>query len=139
MVSRLIRYPIQIPTGVEIKISGAELTVKGELGTLHHMIPAQVKMNQQDKALTFSANESTKESDMLTATTYALVKNMVEGVSQGFKKELVLMGVGYRAQAQGKKLNLTVGLSHPVVMEMPEGVKVATPSQTEIELTGADN
>jgi len=138
MVSRLIRYPIQIPAGVEVKVNGAKLTVKGKLAELHYAMPAQVKMSQQDKALIFEAETSNKKSDMLTATAYALVKNMVLGVSEGFKKKLVLIGVGYRAQAQDKKLNLTVGFSHPVIIEMPEGVKVSTPSQTEIELMGSD-
>lgn len=114
------------------------MTVKGKNGALSLPLTGAVKVELNDGQLTFAAADDSKHSVAMSGTVRALVANMVKGVSEGFEKKLQLIGVGYRAQAQGKTLNLSLGFSHPVVYEMPEGVSVATPSQTEIVLTGAD-
>jgi large subunit ribosomal protein L6 len=105
---------------------------------MNHKIHASVEVNQQDSTLTFAARDTEQSSNALAGTTRALLNNMVTGVSQGFEKKLTLIGVGYRAQAQGKKLNLALGFSHPVEFEVPEGINIETPSQTEIVVSGID-
>lgn len=137
-MSRVANNPITIPAGVEVNIAGQSITVKGGKGSLSHDMHPAVQISRDDNILKFSANEAMANSDALAGTTRALLNNMVTGVSQGFEKKLQLVGVGYRAQAQGKQLNLTLGFSHPVEFPVPEGVTIETPSQTEILVKGAD-
>ncbi|MEP0201535.1 MAG: 50S ribosomal protein L6 [Halioglobus sp.] len=135
-MSRVANNPVALPKGVEVKIDGRDVTVKGAKGTLSLSLIDGVQMNQDDNVLTFAA-ESDK-SKAMAGTTRALVGNMVKGVSEGWEKKLVLNGVGYRAKASGKSVNLTVGLSHPVDYKLPEGVTAESPSQTEIVVMGID-
>jgi large subunit ribosomal protein L6 len=135
-MSRVASSPVNVPNGVEVKLEGRDISVKGSKGTLNLTVDAGVEVALEDNTLTFAARSS--QSVAMSGTTRALVNNMVVGVSDGFEKKLVLNGVGYRAALQGKKLNLTVGLSHPVVFELPEGISAETPSQTEIVLKGID-
>lgn len=138
MVTRVARNPISIPQGVEVTFADAMLTVKGKLGTLKQQIHQLVSLEHVDNTLKLSPNDSSAEANALTGTMSALAKNMVLGVSEGFERKLELRGVGYRAKAAGKSLDLSLGFSHPVKVEMPEGVEVQTPSQTEVVLTSAD-
>lgn len=137
-MSRVAKNPVTVPAGVEVNIGTDALTVKGKNGALSLPLKGDVKVELADGQLTFSVANDSKHAAAMSGTVRALVANMVKGVSEGFEKKLQLIGVGYRAQAQGKTLNLSLGFSHPVIYEMPEGVSVATPSQTEIVLTGAD-
>lgn len=137
-MSRIANAPIAIPNGVEITLDGQLVKVKGSKGELEWATHELVKVEQEDAQLKIKANEKSKQATALAGTTRALVNNMVTGVSEGFEKKLTIIGVGYRAQAQGQKLNLTLGFSHPVVYEVPEGIKVETPSNTEIVVTGVD-
>ncbi|MBW5802536.1 50S ribosomal protein L6 [Coxiella endosymbiont of Ornithodoros amblus] len=138
MVSRVAKNPIKIPTGIEVSVAGQQITVKGEFGMLTRVIHRAVKVIKTDTELqTISVNDS-PGSNALAGTTRAVLANMVQGVHTGFQRKLVMVGVGYRAKAEGKKLNLMVGLSHLVNIEMPEGITVETPSQTEIIVKGAD-
>lgn len=138
-MSRIANNPVQIPSGVEITLNGQHLSVKGGNGTLERVVNNLVEIKQEDNALKFAARSQEKKARAMAGTMRALVNNMVTGVSKGFEKKMELVGVGYRAQAQGKKLNLTLGLSHPVAYDVPEGITVETPSQTEIVVKGADN
>jgi large subunit ribosomal protein L6 len=135
-MSRVANNPVVLPSGVEIKLEGKELSVKGGKGQLQMTIHEDVDVKQEDNSLTFAANS--KESVAMSGTTRALVNNMVVGVSEGFEKKLQLNGVGYRAKTSGKSLDLTLGFSHPVVYQLPEGVSAETPSQTEIVVKGID-
>ncbi len=137
-MSRIAKKPVEIPSGVEVSLSGQDIRVKGPKGSLEYRLHDLVEARQEGNALLFSPRAETKEAVALTGTMRALVNNMVTGVSQGFEKKLELVGVGYRAQAQGNKLNLTLGFSHPVIYELPEGVTVETPSQTEVVIRGCD-
>jgi large subunit ribosomal protein L6 len=137
-MSRIAKNPVVLPSGVEVKTDGQNVTVKGSKGTLAHSVHKLVTMKQDGNVLSFSANDESKEANALAGTTRALLNNMVVGVTQGFERKLDLVGVGYRAQAQGKVLNLTLGFSHPVNFEVPEGITVETPSQTEIVVKGTD-
>ncbi|EGK07503.1 50S ribosomal protein L6 [Kingella kingae] len=137
-MSRVAKNPVTVPAGVEVNFGTDALTVKGKNGALSLPLTGAVKVELNDGQLTFAPADESKHANAMSGTVRALVANMVKGVSEGFEKKLQLIGVGYRAQAQGKTLNLSLGFSHPVVYEMPEGVSVATPSQTEIILTGAD-
>lgn len=135
-MSRVANNPISLPSGVEIKVNGSDLTVKGGKGSLELSLNDGISVSQEDNVLTLSY-----ENDQLKAmagTTRALVNNMVVGVSEGWEKKLVLNGVGYRAKASGSSVNLTVGLSHPVDYKLPEGVTAESPSQTEIVVKGID-
>ena len=137
-MSRVGKMPIAVPQGVDIAITADQITVKGSNGTLSRALnPLVTITNDADKISFVPANDSAA-ADAMSGTMRALVANMVGGVSKGFEKKLALVGVGYRAQAQGQKLNLQVGYSHPVVKEMPAGIKVTTPTQTEIVITGPD-
>lgn len=138
MVTRVARKPIEIPSGVDLKIEGRLLKVKGKLGELTQEIHPKVSINHEANQISFTPAHREQESNALTGTMTALVRNMLKGVSEGFERKLILIGVGYRAKAQGNKLNLTLGLSHPVDMEMPAGISVETPSQTEVLLKGSD-
>ena len=137
-MSRVAKNPVELPSGVEVKLDGRSVTVKGSKGSLAHDIHASVKVEQDNNVLTFAPKDGSRNADALAGPTRALLNNMVTGVSQGFEKKLQLVGVGYRAQAQGNSLNLTLGFSHPVDYPVPEGVKVETPSQTEIVVSGVD-
>lgn len=137
-MSRIASKPVEIPSGVEINISGQSVSVKGKNGSMSMDVNENVKVKQEDNALSFSGKEGVDGSVAMAGTMRSLANNMVVGVSKGFEKKLELIGVGYRAQAQGNKLNLTLGFSHPVVYNVPEGVTVETPSQTEIVVKGAD-
>jgi large subunit ribosomal protein L6 len=135
-MSRVASNPVTVPNGVEIKLDGHDLSVKGSKGTLQMIVHAGVEVTQEDSMLKFVAKD--KDSIPMSGTTRALVNNMVLGVSNGFEKKLQLNGVGYRCAVQGSKLNLTLGFSHPVVYELPEGISAETPSQTEIVIKGID-
>ena len=137
-MSRVAKNPIAIPKGAEVSISDEVISVKGPLGTLQQSQHHAVKVAQKDGHVTFEAANDGREANAMSGTMRALVANMVTGVTKGFEKKLTLVGVGYRAQAQGEKLNLTLGFSHPVVHHMPAGVKCETPTQTEIIIKGVD-
>ena len=138
-MSRIANSPVELPSGVEVKLDGQDLTVKGSKGSLSLVVNQQVELTQEDKTLRFAAKSTgDKKSIALAGTTRALVNNMVVGVSQGFEKKLVLNGVGYRAKASGKTLNLVLGFSHDINYELPEGVTAETPSQTEVLLKSSD-
>jgi large subunit ribosomal protein L6 len=137
-MSRIAKYPVVVPDKVEVTIGAAELTVKGPLGTLKQAISPNVLVKRDGDKVTFAAADESKQANALSGTTRANVANMVHGVKTGFEKRLQLVGVGYRAQAQGSKLNLTLGFSHPVVHALPDGVKAETPTQTEIIIKGVD-
>jgi len=137
-MSRVAKVPVPLPKGVEVKLGTGELSVKGPLGTLARLLSEDVSVRQDgDSLVVVAANESDRANAM-SGTMRALLANMVTGVTKGFERKLTLVGVGYRAQAQGDKLNLSVGYSHPVVHQMPKGVKVETPTQTEILIKGVD-
>jgi large subunit ribosomal protein L6 len=137
-MSRIAKMPVAVPASVEITENGQMLTVKGPKGTLEHRIHDLVEMKREDAELKFSARNESSQAGALAGTTRSLVSNMVVGVSEGFEKKLELIGVGYRAQSKGKVLNLTLGFSHPIDYELPEGVTADTPSQTEIVVKGSD-
>jgi large subunit ribosomal protein L6 len=137
-MSRIANAPVDLPNGVEANIANGLITVKGKQGSLQLPLHEQVEIVNEDKQLKLSAKTEDKNAVAVTGTFRALVSNMVVGVSEGFEKKLTLIGVGYRAKAQGKTLNLAVGYSHPIDYELPEGVTAETPTQTEIVLRGAD-
>jgi len=137
-MSRVGKMPIALPQGVDVAVTGGEISVKGAQGTLKRPAHPLVKVKSEGGTVSFAAASDSAEADAMSGTMRALVANMVNGVSKGFEKKLSLVGVGFRAQAQGAKLNLQVGFSHPVVMAMPAGVKVECPTQTEINIKGAD-
>lgn len=137
-MSRVGKMPVALPQGVDVAITAQQITVKGSNGSLSRPLNPLVVISQDAGMLTFApANDSTAANAM-SGTMRALVANMVQGASKGFEKRLSLVGVGFRAAAAGQKLNLQIGFSHPVVKDMPEGVKVATPTQTEIVISGSD-
>jgi large subunit ribosomal protein L6 len=137
-MSRVAKAPVTLPAGVEVKVSDAQITVKGKQGSLDLDLHSSVAIKQEDNVLTFAPANGDKKSNALAGTFRSLVNNMVTGVSQGFEKKLILQGVGYRAKATGSTLNLTLGFSHPVDYELPEGVTAETPTQTEIVIKGLD-
>lgn len=137
-MSRVAKNPVVVPAGVDVTLAADKISVKGPLGTLTQVLKGDVSVVREgDQLLCKAANESS-QANAMSGTIRALLANMVTGVSKGFERKLTLVGVGYRAQAAGDTLNLSLGFSHPVAYKMPQGVKVATPSQTEIVLTGAD-
>ena len=137
-MSRIANNPVSIPSGVEVSLNGQNITVKGKNGEMSHNTHSLVSIQQDDGQLTFKANNNSKSAKALSGTTRAIVQNLVTGVSEGFEKKLTIIGVGYRAQAKGKVLNLTLGFSHPVDYDVPEGITIETPSQTEIVVKGVD-
>ena len=137
-MSRIAKYPVPVPKGVEVNIAAGQISVKGPLGTIARSADPNVEVKKDGESLTFKALGNSNHADAMSGTMRALVAGMVQGVTKGFEKRLALVGVGFRAQAQGDKLNLTLGYSHPVVHQMPKGIKVATPTQTEIVITGID-
>jgi len=137
-MSRVGKMPIAVPQGVDVKITPEAVTVKGGLGTLSLPANNLVTVSQEGATLKVAPANDSAEANAMSGTFRALLSNSVNGVSKGFEKKLTLVGVGFRAQAQGQKLNLQIGFSHPVVKEMPVGIKVETPSQTEILIKGMD-
>jgi large subunit ribosomal protein L6 len=137
-MSRVGKMPIAVPKGVDVAIEEERISVKGSLGTLVRQLNGLVTVKNDNGTLTFVPADESAAANAMSGTMRALVANMVNGVSKGFERKLTLVGVGYRAQAQGTKLNLQVGYSHPVVKDMPEGIKVECPTQTEILIKGSD-
>jgi large subunit ribosomal protein L6 len=137
-MSRVAKSPVQLPQGVEVKVDGQELTAKGAKGAMSITVHPLVVVSSEEGVLRVAPKKETQQGWALAGTTRALVANLVTGVSTGFERKLELVGVGYKAQAAGKVLNLTLGFSHPVAYELPEGVTAETPTQTEIVLRGMD-
>ena len=138
-MSRVGKLPVALPKGVEINVAGESVSVKGPLGTLTLPLARGIRLKKDgEQVVVETAADGADHADEMSGTTRALLANMVAGVTKGFEKRLALVGVGYRAQAQGDRLNLTLGFSHPVVHQMPKGVKVETPTQTEIVIKGID-
>src|SRR5678810_210948 len=137
-MSRIAKYPVPLPKGVEVTLAGGTISIKGPLGTIARPADPNVEVKKDGEQVLFKALGNSNHANAMSGTMRALVANMVAGVTKGFEKRLALVGVGFRAQAQGDKLNLSLGFSHPVVHQMPKGVKVATPTQTEILVSGID-
>jgi large subunit ribosomal protein L6 len=137
-MSRIGKSPVAVPSGVEVQIGAGSISVKGPLGQLVQTHPAWVAVEQAEGHLQVKTVEESIRADAMSGTLRALLANMVQGVSKGFERKLNLVGVGYRAQAQGDKVSLSLGFSHPVEHKMPSGIKVETPTQTEIILKGID-
>jgi len=137
-MSRIGNFPVELPANVEVQLSPGEISVKGPLGTLKQSLSAQITVERVENQLQIKVADSSTAANAMSGTVRALLANMVRGVTKGYEKKLMLVGVGYRAQAQGDKLNLTLGFSHPVVHQMPKGIKVETPTQTEIMIKGID-
>jgi len=137
-MSRIAKFPIPLPKGVEVNLDSGQISVKGPLGTIARAADPNVALEKSGETLVCKALGNSRHANAMSGTMRALVANMVTGVTRGFEKRLALVGVGFRAQAQGDKLNLSLGYSHPVVHLMPKGIKVATPTQTEIVITGID-
>ena len=137
-MSRIGKMPVAVPAGVDVLVKADQISVKGAGGTLYLTQNALVKVSSDAGALSFHPANDSRQANAMSGTMRQLVNNMVVGVTKGFEKKLNLVGVGYKAQAQGAKLNLTVGYSHPVNKDMPEGIAVATPTPTEIVIKGAD-
>jgi large subunit ribosomal protein L6 len=137
-MSRVGKMPLPLPKGVDVAVTADQVSVKGSLGTLVRPFNSLVSIKNVDGKLMFAPANESVEADAMSGTMRALVSNMVNGVSKGFEKKLSLVGVGFRAAAAGSKLNLQIGFSHPVAKDMPDGVKVACPTQTEIVITGSD-
>ena len=137
-MSRVAKEPIELPKGVEFKQNGNVVTLKGGNGELSLKLNSEVELKQDENTLSLAPRSGSRFANAVAGTMRALLANMAQGVSQGFERKLELVGVGYRVQLQGNKLNLTLGFSHPVVYEAPEGVSIQTPSQTEIVIKGAD-
>ena len=137
-MSRIAKKPVELVSGVEVNVSGQTITAKGKQGNLSLDLHETVSVKQDDKGLNFSPNDNSKGSMAMAGTMRSLVNNMIVGVTEGFSKQLQLVGVGYRAQMQGNVLDLSLGFSHPVKYAIPEGISIETPSQTEINVKGAD-
>lgn len=137
-MSRIAKNPIQVVSGISVAISGQTVDIKGPKGDLNITVHEDVEVKQEENVLHIAPRNGSKPADAMAGTTRALLSNMVTGVHSGFERKLKLVGVGYRAQTQGKNLSLTLGFSHPVDYEVPDGITVETPSQTEIVVTGVD-
>jgi len=137
-MSRVAKKPVAVPSGVEVVFAANEISVKGPLGTMKQYLSDAVSVVREGNDLLCKPQNETRQASAMSGTVRAILANMVFGVSKGFERRLTLVGVGYRAQAAGDTLNLTLGYSHPVSYKMPSGVKVETPSQTDIVLKGAD-
>ena len=137
-MSRVASNPILLPDGVELKVEGKRVTASGKMGELSYTVHNLVRLVEEEIGITFMPEDESKEAKALSGTMRALLYNMVVGVSEGFQKKLELQGVGYRAQASGKKLTLQLGFSHPIEYEVPEGINLEAPSQTEIVISGRD-
>ena len=137
-MSRIAKNPVAIPSGVQVALAGAKLSVKGPKGSLEHEVNPLVQVMQEGNLLKFQRTNDSSLARAVSGTTRALVNNMVQGVAKGFEKKLTIIGVGYRAAVQGKKLNLTLGYSHPIVYDIPNGITVEAPDQTNLVVKGAD-
>ncbi len=137
-MSRIAKAPVELPSGVEFRQEGTVVTRKGSKGSLSLELNAEVELTQEDNVLKVQPRSGSRFASAVAGTMRALLANMVDGVTNGFERKLELVGVGYRAQAQGSKLNLTLGFSHPVVYKIPDGISVETPSQTEVVVKGLD-
>ena len=137
-MSRVGKMPVAVPQGVDVAITAEQISIKGALGTLVRAANPLVAVKNEGGKLSFTPADESTAANAMSGTMRALVANMVNGVSKGFERKLTLVGVGFRAQAQGAKLNLQIGFSHPVVKDMPAGITVACPTQTEIVIKGAD-
>src|SRR5437763_2626315 len=137
-MSRIAKYPVALPQGVEVTLAGGSIAVKGPLGSIARAADPNVEVKKEGEQMLFKALGNSNHANAMSGTMRALVANMVLGVTKGFEKRLALVGVGFKAQAQGDKLNLSLGFSHPVVHQMPEGVTCATPTPTEILIKGID-
>ena len=137
-MSRIAKNPVVVPAGVEVKLSANEITVKGPLGSLSQSMSSDITVVREGDNLQCAAANDSMQANAMSGTMRALIANMVKGVSQGFERKLTLVGVGYRAQAKGDVLSLSLGFSHPVEHKMPAGVKVETPTQTEVVIKGID-
>ena len=137
-MSRVAKNPVVVPSGVEVVVAVGEISIKGPLGTLKQALSGDVSVVREGDSLLCKAQNDSTQANAMSGTVRALLANMVQGVSKGFERKLSLVGVGYRAQAAGDTLNLTLGFSHPVSYKMPAGIKVETPTQTEIVLKGSD-
>lgn len=137
-MSRVAKSPIALPKGVQVTVSGQQVTVKGAKGSLDIAVDARIQVNVSETSVSVAPVEPSPDAWMRAGTTRANLRNLVVGVSAGFEQKLELVGVGYRAQAQGRTLNLSLGFSHPVQFQLPEGVTAETPSQTEILIKGID-
>jgi large subunit ribosomal protein L6 len=137
-MSRIAKNPVAIPSGVEVKLAPGKLSVKGPKGALERAIHPLVTVTQEGALLKFARANDSGLARAVSGTTRALVNNMVTGVSKGFEKKLTIIGVGYRAAVQGKKLNLTLGYSHPIVYDIPAGITIEAPDQTNLVVKGAD-
>ena len=137
-MSRIAKYPVPVPKGVEVNLAGGSIAVKGPLGAIARSADPNVGVEKEGENIVFKALGNSNHANAMSGTIRALVAGMVTGVTKGFEKRLALVGVGFRAQAQGDKLSLALGYSHPVVHQMPKGIKVATPTQTEIVISGVD-
>ena len=137
-MSRVGKMPVTIPQGVDVTVNADTISVKGSLGTLVRPVNELVTVKNDNGTLKFAPANESPQADAMSGTMRALVNNMVNGVSKGFEKKLNLVGVGFRAQAAGAKLNLSIGFSHPVVKDMPAGITVTCPTQTEIVIKGSD-
>ena len=137
-MSRVAKNPVAIPDKVEVVLSADNISISGPLGKLSHPLTNAVKLQRDGDVITFAASDDSQHARAMSGTMRAIVSNMVHGVSQGFTRKLTLVGVGYKAQAQGAALNLELGYSHPISHKMPAGVTVQTPTQTEVVLTGVD-
>jgi large subunit ribosomal protein L6 len=137
-MSRVGKLPVPLPKGVEANVAANAVSIKGPLGTLALPLTKDIRVKKEGDALEIEVANDSDRADAMSGTVRAIMANMITGVTQGFEKKLTLVGVGYRAQAQGDKLNLSLGFSHPVVHQMPKGVKCETPTQTEILIKGMD-
>jgi len=137
-MSRVANMPVNIPEKVEVVISQDNVQVKGPLGELSQSLTGDVKINKEDNVLTFKVNNESKFAKSMSGTLRALVNNMVTGVSAGFEKKLTLIGVGYKAQVQGNKVNLDLGFSHPIIHDLPEGITAQAASPTELVIKGSN-
>ena len=137
-MSRIAKNPITVPAGVELNIDGRDVKVKGAKGSQEWSVPGDVIVAIDNGVVSVRPADDKSRDFSMAGTVRSIISNMVQGVSVGFEKKLMLVGVGYRAQAQGSKLNLSLGFSHPVVFDVPEGIEIETPSQTEVVVRGAD-
>ena len=135
-MSRIAKQPIEIPSDIDVKLQGQHLTAKGPVGEMSMMIHSDVCVEQNEKWLCVQIEKS--KNIAMAGTMRSLMNNLITGVSKGFERKLELVGVGYRAQSKGKKLNLSLGFSHPIDYSIPDGIKIETPSQTEVLIKGAD-
>ena len=137
-MSRIAKQPIDLPNGVEFSVNGREISAKGPKGNLSVTLHDAVELKQEDNVVTLSPKDERQSSLAVTGTMRSVISNIIEGVVNGFEKKMQLVGVGYRAQAQGKQLSLSLGLSHPVNYQVPEGIEIETPAATEIVVRGCD-